>query len=266
MMNTLRSQTAQPNVGIVEISIGPTIVIDPLMTHAQLRDKLNKVCVESHYFNGESFPISDHYRASGITDGIYDYNQFAKMFSESAGAIDIFGNLAHRTRLLREQTFQGPGFSDEVRARIPCVADKMVGIEAAAVVERVLCGVEAARRYFSLTGFVGIATLSLGFPNASGFPLTFNTGRWSTILGFCAPENEISIQATFSTTDLIESFPAALGDLVLRLLWSWGCMKSEMVAKVIDLAEQYHYGRNMCECRQWHYPLNRSQCLSCHTR
>jgi len=243
IIRTLQGVTStSAGAGGVEVTIGPKIVIDPLIDLAQLRDNVNDFCVKSQYHNWDSFPIADQHRASSMADGIYCDNRHTGGFGDSAGAIDVFGNLALRTFLLHEQKFGGPMTTDEERSRIPRVDGETVGVEAAAAVERILCITQAARCFYSATGFVGIVELCICAPNATEYPLTWFGGRWSRVMGFCAPANEIVVRSTVSTTDLAEDHSAALQDFVLRFLWSWGCMERDAPSKVIECAERYFYG------------------------
>jgi len=261
---TLRSTfgtKCQP--GDIEISIGPRLVIAPLVDLASLPALARNCSVKSYYLNGATTPIDSQRSPRAMADAIFSDPGYDGTFAE-AGCFDVFGNIALVTRLLAEcNVADSPSFCKNELETLPKRRDKTVGVDAVNVVERLLGVVRAASNFYSAVGFVGLCELGFDAPEVSGYPLVWTGDRQvAARLGVCALGNEVSVRATYSTVELASDLLVVLDSFVSRILWSWGCTEPN-ARRVLDRAEQYHYGSRRCSCNGHMHSLIRDRCLRC---
>lgn len=265
-VNVLRGVLgSQSGPGDIEVSIGPKIIVDPLMDLASLRKNAAQYSVESLLFGGERIPINPRWRVRAMADAVYCASEVTRGLGDWAGAVDQFGNLALVARLLFKQEC-GAIVRESEWKPLKRDGDKVHMVEAGFAVERLLCVTRAACSLYSAMGFVGLCELDFNAPLISEYPLTQKELRGYSILGVCAPGAEVRVQSTISTMELALDPVVGLDSFAAQVLWSWGCMDSDAPNAVIDRAEQYHYGSSRCSCGYYYHANNRDKCLRCRSK
>ena len=232
---------AEGSAGDVEVTIGPTLVPDPLLELSSLVDTAARVSVTSHWFNRTRVPIDSAMRTWAATEAVVSGDARCNGFCDWAGYLDIFGNIGLVTRLLQPTNFDSVTPTDEA-AELPTRDGKHVGVEVALAIERVLCCVHSASELYAETGFVGLCDLEFHAPSVSGYPLVHTQGPRVHCLGTCLAGDEVRVSETFSTVNLRGDDRSTLEPFVARILWSWGCMDRKAARDVLGLAEKWHRG------------------------
>lgn len=232
---------AEGAAGDVEVTIGPTLVPEPLVDRSALVDTARRISVPSYFFNQTRVPIDSAFRTRTATDAVVSVSVTSNGQYDWAGYLDIFGNIGLVTRLLEPKEFDSGRLTDEA-VELPTRKGKHVGIEVSLAIDRVLCCVRSASALYAEIGFVGLCDLEFHAPSVSGYPLVTTQGRRVWCLGTCLPGDEVRVSETFSTVDLPGDDLSTLEPFVARILWSWGCMDGTAARDVLGLAERRHRG------------------------
>lgn len=249
-------------IGSIEVSIGPRISEEPLIDLDGLRTEGPNFSVESRHFSGMRAPIQSTHSMKAAANALYSLNRFSHSANNFAGMIDVFGNITLVAHLARPQEIDADDLGEEDATRLPKLGGSYYGMDVGSVVERILCAIRVAANMYRKTEFVGLIEITFHASNVRGFPLVFSQGYLTRIMGTCPLYDHVCVQDTLTTYDLSADHVEVLEGFVKRILWAWGDLHEESPKRVIDLAEQYHYGSGRCECKR-KFPLNRKKCLTC---
>lgn len=230
------------SAGDIEISIGPRVNVEPIVDTTALQGAIPKISVQSQYWRNRPVPVDAH-AMNAVADGVYSIDGPLGAFGDSAGLIDVFGNLALITRLLEDYTGKLTGPQNLDVSRWTEKGEQLLGVNVAVAIERLICVVRAARNFYSSLGFVGLLELKFQAPNISDYPLIWVMNRGVLISAICARGGEVCVRETLSTVELAENHTAALEHFVRRILWAWGSMHDELPRKVLDEALRLHNGK-----------------------
>ncbi len=230
------------SAGHIEIGIGPKVVAEPLLDIIALREAVPNVSVQSRYFSWRPAPV-DAREMKAVADAVYSVEGPLEIFGDGAGMLDVFGNITLITRLLDDYTGKQIWPQDLDVSRWTEKGEKLLGVNVAAAIERLICVVRVARNFYSSLGFVGLLELKFQAPNISGYPLIWVANHGVSISAICASGGEVCVRETLSTVELAENHTSALEPFVRRILWAWGSMHEELLRKVIEEAIRLHTGQ-----------------------
>lgn len=232
--------------GIVEVVIGPRLTVEPLLTSQELRERAVEFSVRSEWLNYYQTPIVSNERIEAVANGIYALDGKSWQNSYCAGLMDVFGNVALVTQLLRGLSLDSRGLAHTgIEGDLPTEKGKIVGIYAGAAIERLLCVLRAACNMYVATGFVGLVDLFFRAPNVRGYPLVRQSyGNTVTVVGTCPLDDEVCVQHMFPTSELSKNPVQLLDSFVREILWAWGCPDDDGPKTVLEDAMEYHFGHD----------------------
>jgi hypothetical protein len=231
--------------GLVEVVMGPRLVVDPLLTPQELRNRSVEFSVESACFDYRQAPVGSDQRVVAVAQGLYALEGATWQASEYVGGLDIFGNVSLVTQLRRP--FKVSPFvagRKEVEAELPRDDGKTVGVFAGHAVERIICVVRSALKMYLASGFVGVVELFFRAPDTRGLPLVRAVERGETVLGTCPVSENVIVQGSFVSSGLSKDPRELLRGLVRDILWAWGCSHDDTPDAVLGDALECHWGND----------------------
>lgn len=253
--------------GILEVAFGPTQVYAPLLELHDLRKSAVACSVESYAFN-DTVPISSVSPVSPVTSvasGAYSIDCQDITNANSAGMVDVFANITVVSKLMRRIELENPRFTNlrVKRDQLPTQNGEYIGFDCASILERIIAVLHAGKRLFVDRSFVGNVELLLRTKNVRGYPLVIAGFRGDQILATCPVDSSIEVRHSFLSSRL-DKITEILKNVSYELLWAWGRIPEQEVeiARIIDKAEQLHFGRTLCKCNN-SKPVNRELCVNC---
>lgn len=231
--------------GIVEVAIGPRLTVEPLLTSQELRKRAVEFSVRSGWLNYCQTPIVSNERIEAVANGIYALDGTSWQNSYCAGLMDVFGNVALVTKVLRSLSLDPcvPAY-DRLTEELGAENGEVPGVYAGYAVERIICVVRAALKMYLATGFVGVVDLLFRVANTRGLPLG-GPGNYNRmiVLGTCLVDDDVIVQRNFVAPEKLSKDPRELlNGFVSDILCAWGCSREDGQSTVLEAAMECHLG------------------------